>query len=268
MRRAQKVGCRNNTPGYEETIIAPEIGISCMHAILDEIRSSLKERADPSRAESGKRFFREEVTAYGLKTAEVTKLSRSYLPALKTMEKTGIFALCEELLAAGYLEESFIAAAWLPHFSDRFEKADLILFENWIDSYITNWATCDTFCNHTVGSFLVQYPDCSTRLFSWAESGNRWLRRAAAVSFIVPARKGDFLDAVFWIADILLEDTDDLVQKGYGWLLKEASRKHRDEIFWYVQKKKQRMPRTALRYAIELMPDEMRREAMKKDWKR
>ena len=101
----------------------------------------------------------------------------------------------------------------------------------------------------------------------WAESENRWLRRAAAVSLIVPAKKGEFLEEAFRIADILFEDTGDLVQKGYGWLLNEESRKHRDEVFAYVQTKKQSMPRTALRYAIELMPQEMRREAMRKDWK-
>ena len=61
-------------------------------------------------------------------------------------------------------------------------------------------------------------------------------------------------------------DRDDMVQKGYGWLLKEASRKHTDEVFAFVMKNRQQMPRTALRYAIELMPKEMKAEAMKKGW--
>lgn len=63
----------------------------------------------------------------------------------------------------------------------------------------------------------------------------------------------------------LLTDTDDMVQKGYGWLLKEASRKHQKEVFDYVMKNKNVMSRTALRYAIELMPGEMRTEAMKRE---
>ncbi|MCQ1537524.1 DNA alkylation repair protein [Methanocalculus taiwanensis] len=238
-----------------------------MDTILEEIRSTLKERADPALAESGKRFFKEEVTTYGMKTAEVAKIARSYLPALKRMEKEEVFSLCEELFASGYLEESFIASEWLPRFSDRFEADDLNIFEGWILRYVTNWATCDTFCNHTIGDLLVNYPESIVKLYSWAESENRWLRRAAAVSLIVPAKKGEFLEEAFRIADILFEDTEDLVQKGYGWLLKEESRKHRDEVFAYVQRKKRMMPRTALRYAIELMPQEMRREAMKKDWR-
>ena len=100
---------------------------------------------------------------------------------------------------------------------------------------------------------------------SWAKSRNRWLKRAAAVSLIVPAKKGRFLQDAFEICDVLLADEDDMVQKGYGWLLKEESRRHQKEVFEYVVKNKAAMPRTALRYAIELMPKELKLQAMKKD---
>jgi 3-methyladenine DNA glycosylase AlkD len=66
------------------------------------------------------------------------------------------------------------------------------------------------------------------------------------------------------IANILLLDRDDLVQKGYGWMLKEASRKNQKEVFDYIIKHKKTMSRTALRYAIEKMPEELKREAMAK----
>jgi 3-methyladenine DNA glycosylase AlkD len=63
---------------------------------------------------------------------------------------------------------------------------------------------------------------------------------------------------------MLLVDEDEMVQKGYGWLLKEESRKHQKEVFDYVLKNKSVMPRIALRYAIELRPKELKAEAMKK----
>jgi 3-methyladenine DNA glycosylase AlkD len=92
------------------------------------------------------------------------------------------------------------------------------------------------------------------------------MRRAAAVSLIVPAKRGKFLNDVFEIADLLLTDNDDMVQKGYGWLLKEASRRHQNDVFDYVMRNKKIMPRTALRYAIELLPRDLKSEAMKRDW--
>jgi 3-methyladenine DNA glycosylase AlkD len=55
-----------------------------------------------------------------------------------------------------------------------------------------------------------------------------------------------------------------MVQKGYGWMLKSASKPHENEIFDFVMQNKARMPRTALRYAIEKMPSELKASAMAK----
>ena len=97
-----------------------------------------------------------------------------------------------------------------------------------------------------------------------AVSDNRGERRAVAVSLIIPARKGKFLQDIFQISDMLLMDKDDLVQKAYGWLLKVASDRHLNDVFEYVIRNKQIMPRTALRYAIEKMPSDLRKQAMMK----
>ena len=129
---------------------------------------------------------------------------------------------------------------------------------------VRNWASCDTLCNHTVGDFVMMYPEFISKLKEFAYSGNRWVKRAAAVSLIIPARKALFLNDIFDIADTLLMDGDDLVQKGYGWMLKAASQAHEQAVFEYVMNKKAVMPRTALRYAIEKMPDDMKKRAMQK----
>ena len=84
------------------------------------------------------------------------------------------------------------------------------------------------------------------------------------MSLIVPAKNGKFLKDVFQIADILLLDKDDMVQKGYGWMLKVASQAHQQEVYEYVLTHKTTMPRTALRYAIEKMPKELKNKAMGK----
>ena len=72
------------------------------------------------------------------------------------------------------------------------------------------------------------------------------------------------LKNIFEIAGILLTDKDDLVQKGYGMDVKAASQAHQQEVFDYVMKTKSVMPRTALRYAIEKMPKELKIKAMGK----
>lgn len=149
------------------------------------------------------------------------------------------------------------------NFKDFVEAGDLAVFEKWIEKYVNNWAKCDGFCNHAVGDLIAKYPDSVEHLKKWARSDNRWLKRASAVALIIPAKKGIFLKEAFEISDILLVDADDMVQKGYGWLLKEESRKHQKEVFEYVIENRDKMPRRALRYAIELLPGELRK-AMEK----
>jgi 3-methyladenine DNA glycosylase AlkD len=235
-----------------------------MDPVISQIRKDLKEIADPAIRITARPFFKEEIECYGIKTAAVVAIAKKYWKEVKSRDKEEIFSLCEELYKSGYMEEAFIVSTWAPKLADRFEREDLAVFRHWIDIYITNWATCDGFCNHTVGDFIEKYPEYVDELKKWTQSENRWMRRAAAVSLIVPAKHGKFLDDVFSIADLLLTDKDDMVQKGYGWLLKEASRQHTDEVFGFVMRNRKVMPRTALRYAIELMPKELKAEAMKR----
>jgi 3-methyladenine DNA glycosylase AlkD len=115
-----------------------------------------------------------------------------------------------------------------------------------------------------MGAFLMMYPEKTAEIKRWAQSENRWQRRASAVSLIVPARKGYFINEVFETASLLLHDKDDLVQKGYGWMLKVASKHHPEEVFDFVYRRKDIMPRTALRYAIEKLPAEQKKTAMAK----
>ena len=236
-----------------------------MDLIISQIRRDLESHADPEIRKTSQQFFKEEIKCYGMKSATVIAIAKKYWKIVKERSKPEIFALCEELYQSGYIEESFIVSNWAYALSERYEREDLMVFRYWIDTYITNWASCDGFCNHTMGSFIEQYPEYIDELKCWTQSQNRWMRRAAAVSLIIPAKRGKFLNESIEIADLLLTDTDDMVQKGYGWLLKEASRMHRGQVFDYVMKNKKVMPRTALRYAIELMPNELRADAMKKD---
>jgi 3-methyladenine DNA glycosylase AlkD len=233
--------------------------------LIDQIRADLKAATDQKTQQSFQRFFKEQVKYYGVKTETVSKIAKKYWSQAKDLSKPAIFGLCEELYGSDYTEEAFIVAFWLPNYIDQLEPNDLATFKRWIECYINNWAKCDGFCNHTIGDLIQKYPQTIGEVKSWAKSKNRWLKRASAVSLIVPAKKGLFLKDAFEICDTLLADGDDMVQKGYGWLLKEESRVHQKEVFDYVFGNRLAMPRTALRYAIELMPKELKVVAMQKE---
>ena len=235
-----------------------------MSDIINKIRQELQQKSDENIQKSSLNFFKEEIKVYGIKTNEVSKIGKEYYSKIKDKNKTEILDLCEALWQSGYMEESFIACNWSYALRKQYKPEDFVIFERWVNNYVSNWASCDTLCNHTIGTFVEMYPEYLTGLKKWALSTNRWMRRASAVTLIIPAREGLFLKDIFDIAAMLLTDKDDLVQKGYGWMLKAASQAHRQEVFDYVMKNKSIMPRTALRYAIEKMPEALRIKAMEK----
>ncbi|MDR2855190.1 MAG: DNA alkylation repair protein [Methanomicrobiales archaeon] len=234
--------------------------------VITEIRHVLKDSVDEKALASSSRFFKkgEEALVYGVRMGEVNKIGKTFYNQIRGCSKEEIFGICEELWRSRYLEEAVIACAFSESLQKRYESSDFAIFEHWVAKYVNNWADCDTLCNHTVGSFVMMYPEYVQELKKWAKSSERFVKRASAVTLIIPARKGMFLADIFEIADILLLDKDDMVQKGYGWMLKAASQAYEREVFDYVVSKKEVMPRTALRYAIEKMPQELRVEAMKK----
>ena len=233
-----------------------------MSEIIEKLRKDLVANSDEELQERTQYFFKEYIRCYGMKSATLTAICKEHFKKVKDKSKSEIFDLCDELWQSGMLEEGGVACNWSYYICKKFESADLKIFEAWIGLYVNNWALCDAMGNHTVGSFLEMYPEFITELKHWTQSLNRWMRRASAVSLIIPARHGMFLKDIFEIADLLLLDSDDLVQKGYGWMLKAASQSHQKEVFDYVMSKKAIMPRTALRYAIEKMPAELKASAM------
>ncbi len=235
-----------------------------MNEIILKIRQELKKQSDPHTQTTGQNFFKEKVKIYGVKTGLVTKIAKSFEKEILVMDKSNVFELCEKLWQSGFMEESFIACHFVYLIRQNFEPSDFQVFEKWVNNYVSNWASCDTLCNHTIGSFVDMYPKFLNNLKKWAVSDNRWMRRAATVTLIIPARNGKFLKDIFDIANILLLDKDDLVQKGYGWMLKATSEAHQKEVFDWVIKNKSIMPRTALRYAIEKMPKNLKIKAMEK----
>lgn len=239
-----------------------------MRSIIEKIRRDLTVSSDEKTKISGEGFFKEPVKLYGVKSNTVHLIGKENYKNLTDQSKSVVFGLCEELWKSGYMEECLIACEWSYNVHKQYTIDDFVIFEKWISGYVTNWATCDTLCNHSAGCLVEMYPSLLQELKRWAKSENKWMRRASAVSLIIPARKGLFLIDIFEIADTLFRDKEDLVQKGYGWMLKAASQSHQKEVFEYVMKNKTDMPRTALRYSIEKMPPEMRKRAMEKEMKK
>jgi len=236
--------------------------------IVQEIKDELKRHADP--VEKEKRIhwekpYQERPKWYGVPSPTVRKIASQFFQSVKKKTKKEIIQLCDDLLESGYSEERTIAFDWSFRLRKKYEEADFQLLEIWLKKHVHSWGACDDLCTHALGALIFQFPTLIQQVREWTRSENRWMKRASAVSLIYSIRRKQQLGAIFETADALLTDQDIMVQKGYGWMLKEASNEYPDEVFDYVMKNKKEMPRTALRYAIEKLSPESRREAMKRE---
>lgn len=203
-----------------------------------------------------------------LRTAIVRRVSGKHYRKIRELPKSEIFRLCDELLVPNNGNLGDIAFDWAYRLRKKYEKKDFRIFGQWLKKYIKSWGSCDHLCVHPLGHLILKFPELASKTKKWANTKNLWERRAAAVALIPALRRTKLLKEAFQTADVLLQDEEDLVQKGYGWMLKEASNRFPKEVFRYVMKNRQKMPRTALRYAIEKLPTPLKKEAMRKDWQK
>jgi len=238
-----------------------------MSDIVKQVCDEITRQSTPENLMNYQRWFKEKLKdPVGLRGPVVHKISKQYFKIVKDESNKKILDYCEGLLESEKSNAHGIAFLWAEYISDRLSKSDFARLERWIKKYVCNWGACDTLCCGAMGKLVARFPELIPRIRKWTTSKNRWLRRGAAVSLIPSAHHGKQMKAIFAMADRLLTDNDDMVQKGYGWMLKVAADSDRDRVFKYVMKNKRQMPRTALRYAIEKMPKELKKEAMKKDW--
>jgi 3-methyladenine DNA glycosylase AlkD len=113
---------------------------------------------------------------------------------------------------------------------------------------INNWDLVDLGCLYMTGSYLYEKP--RNILYKLSKSKNLWERRTAIVSTCYFIRQGDLGDT-FKIAEILINDKEDLVHKATGWMLRFAGDKDQKKLLQLLDKYAATMPRTLLRYSIE-----------------
>ena len=174
-----------------------------------------------------------------------------------------VFGYCRDLLEEHSWELGVIAFDWAYRMRGQYTKETFDLFESWLLEHVRGWGDCDDLCTHAVGELLCQFPELFDRIAKWTGYTEFWMRRAAAVT-LIPALHKDRYSAFdpFIISDALMLDGNDLVRKGYGWMLKTYSYKEFDKVYGYLKKNKEIMPRVAFRYAMEKMPADVRKELM------
>jgi 3-methyladenine DNA glycosylase AlkD len=233
-------------------------------ALLKTTRARLKSAADPEFASGVRRFFKEPVQPQGVQAPQVREFARLAYRELKQWPVAERDRFVRELWKSGVLEEGSVVCYVYRRFAKVCDKREFAMFEQWLDRYVRNWGHCDGVSTWLIAASIANRPELLTRLARWTKSKNRWKRRGAAVSLIQEAKQGRNTETIFQICDLLRDDTDDLVRKGVGWLLKETYPKKPREVLQFLGDWRASAPRLVLRLAAEKMTAPHREWLLKK----
>lgn len=230
--------------------------------IAAQIRSALKEGGSSEHAAGIQWFFKEAIKSHGWYTADLRRAVRGARKEILRQHDFGFLVqVGDELFAGSNLEEKIAAVFLLENLDAQFTDREFQMFEAWLDR-VSSWADHDALVHCLISPMLVARPSRAKSVFRWAKSPNRWRRRAACVALIRGAREKMFFPDITRLSDLLLADSDDMVQKGLGWLLRETAKYDAKKTVLYLMKIRDRSPRLVLRTACETLPLQVRKRIL------
>ncbi|MGN8645891.1 DNA alkylation repair protein [Gracilibacillus sp. HCP3S3_G5_1] len=209
---------------------------------------ALQQHQNEAEIEKMKKFFKgsdKNTKALGLNMRTVFQIAKQFMNMpLKEIEL---------LLESDYYEVR-MGAVSIMDFQAKTKKLPddhrQALYELYVGRHdrINNWDFVDRAAPSVVGNYLLDKP--KDKLYEMAHSSNIWERRTAIVSTYSFIKKGN-LEDTFAIAEILVNDPEELINKAVGSFIREAGKKDEDKLKSFLNKHARTMSRVTLRYAIE-----------------
>ncbi|MGE0105243.1 MAG: DNA alkylation repair protein [Blastocatellales bacterium] len=226
----------------------------------------LKRAGNPADAAQARHYFKsnEDVRFFGVKAPRVKEIEKVFYQNVRG--EWGIaeaLQFCELMLERRELEAKSAGMLLLGRYRKDFDPKLIERVESWLAGGLcSNWATTDGLCSLIISPLVERRPELLPRLESWTGSESLWLRRAALVAMTPFARRGKHLDLIYRLAEKSLDFPEDLMHKAVGWLLRDAGKTDPGRLEAFLLSEGPRMPRTAVRYAIEKFPPVKRRSLL------
>lgn len=234
--------------------------------MVEDIQAALRAVASPEKAANSARFFKTGPGQYGegdhflgVTVPEQRKIARSYFRPI-------LFKDIKRLLKSPWHEERLTAIFMMVM---KFQKGNDVtrraVFDLYMEqiSQINNWDLVDSSAPYIIGQWLDNNQYKMKVLTTFAHSEVLWERRIAMIATLYCINKCQRADEALEIAQILLHDQHDLIQKAVGWMLREIGKRVDERILCdFLDKHAHEMPRTALRYSIERLTPEQKQHYM------
>jgi len=228
--------------------------------LIDLLTSS----SNPSKVEKAQRFFKMSPGSY----SETDRFLGITMPEIREIAKQVRdlkLDQIERLLQSQWHEARMLGYIILLKFF-RTESSELVktkIYDFVLKNIqaMNNWDLVDVAAPTLIGETALK--DQNSILNDFILSDNIWLRRIAIVGSFPAIKNGEFEQILKFIL-ICKNDREDLIHKACGWMLREIGKRNLAVLRSYLESNSQDLPRTTLRYAIERMSPEERKQWLRK----
>ena len=213
---------------------------------LGQIRKKFKKLGSKDKAAKIKKYLKSSYDFYGVSVPDVRSISKElrnleFQSALDLSDKLWYSKRHEEMLLALFVlvfhVKQYPSEVW-KFMVDRLEKAN-------------TWGLTDEISAHILGPILTENLSLKNEIIKLSESKNPWLRRTGIVATISLIRSNK-IELALKLAEKLVYDEDIYVQKGAGWMLREAGIRNKPVIKKFILAHADMKP-AAFSYATEKM---------------
>ena len=230
--------------------------------ITKEIITKIKSNADDNFAkwvspilQVSEGGYGESDKLYGVRTPILRKIAKEY--------KNITLSEAEKLLHNEYHEARMTALFILIHkYRENKQERELIVKTYVANAdYINNWDLVDISAPNIIGNYVYDNKDELHLLYDLSELNHLWKQRIAIVSTQYLIKQG-FYEPTIKLAEKYINHPHHLIHKATGWMLRELGKKDIEELYSFLDKYANKMPRVMLRYSIERLTDTKRKYYM------
>ena len=246
---------------YQRPAPAPPPDPALVESSAEEVRRRLRQAGRRDAADRIRKEVGRDVPCYGVPSAEVYRIGLDLVRRLRAAGLPATLAIADNLFRTGNVEEGLVGAQIVGALARLITGDDFQRIEPWGDT-LTAPQTADALGASCLSPALAAKPSLVKTMREWARSSNPSKRRAAVSAFGPLVREGRFMTDALEVAEVVMRDESEEVQRGVGTMLMEATRLRSDRVVEFLAEWKEQSPRLILQTAATKLQPNQRAEVL------
>jgi 3-methyladenine DNA glycosylase AlkD len=228
--------------------------------LANEMEAQLRAAGTAERAVKEKAYLKSALDFAGASLSTIRCCAKHVRRDHPNLPGSEVLALADELWSRELHERRMVAVVLLELYAARLVPADLDHLERLIRNAHT-WALVDGLAGDVAASINAAYPGDATVdvvVRRWAADDDFWVRRSALLAHLTSlGRRGSFegWDRFCELADAMLDEREFFIRKAIGWVLREASKTHADQVADWLRPRVSRISGVTIREAVRYVSD-------------